>query len=115
MSRQLRRHPRVRDDLIEIYCYIHERSPQSADKVYAAIERSIRALLDIPGVGTQWSTTDPRLAGLRVTPCTPYRNYLMFFRAVPDGIELFRVVHGARELGRIVDEIERDLEDEEQE
>ena len=115
MSRQIRRHPRVRDDLIEIYRFIHERSPRSADKVYDAIENSIRALLDMPGVGTLWQTSDDRLAGLRVTPCTPYRNFLMFFRAVSDGIELYRVVHGAQELGRIVDDIERDLEDEEQE
>jgi toxin ParE1/3/4 len=113
MTRRIRRHPQVREDLIDIYRYIYQRSPQAAEKVYAAIQRSIRSLLDTPGVGRRWSTTDPRLAGLRVTPCTPYRNYLLFFRAVRDGIELYRVVHGARELGRIVADIEIDFEDDE--
>ena len=109
--RTIRRHPRVQDDLIDIYRYLHERSPQAAEKVYAAIERSIRALLETPGIGTLWSTTDPRLVGLRVTPCKPYRNYLLFFKPVRDGIELYRVVHGARELGRVVADIEIHFDD----
>ena len=111
MKGQIRRHRQVNDDLIEIYAYIHRRSPEAAEKVFNALEGSIRSLLDTPGAGRLWRTSDPRLEGLRVTVCKPYRNYLIFFRRVADGIEVFRIVHGARELGRIVEEIEIELDE----
>jgi toxin ParE1/3/4 len=111
MKQQIRRTKRVWRDIAEIYHYVQERSPQSAEKVFDAIERSIKSLLDAPGVGRLWSSRDRRLEGLRVTPVRPYRNYLIFFKAVPDGIEVFRVVHGARELGRLVVEIDFEFDD----
>ena len=111
MRRSIRRTNQLASDIIEIYIRIHRDNPRAADKVLAAIERSIRALVDLPGVGRYWSSPDPRLDGLRVTTVRPYRNYLIFFRAVADGIEVFRVVHGARELQPLVDEIDVDFEE----
>jgi toxin ParE1/3/4 len=112
MKRRIRRTVQVHDDIVQIYRYVHERSPQNAERVFDAIERSIRALLDTPGVGRRWNSPDARLEGMRVTIVTPYRNFLVFFRATADGIEVYRVVHGARELERVVDEIELDFSDE---
>jgi toxin ParE1/3/4 len=66
----------------------------------------------MPGVGRYWNSPDPRLDGMRVTTVTPYRNFLIFFRKVPGGIEVFRVVHGARELESIVDEIQLEFGEE---
>ena len=54
-----------------------------------------------------------RLAGMRVTVVTPYRNYLIFFCPSDDAVEVFRIVHGARELARVVEEIQLDFEDDE--
>jgi toxin ParE1/3/4 len=65
----------------------------------------ILSLIDTPGIGQHWNSPDSRLAGLRHVPVTPYRNYLIFFRATEDAVEVFRVVHGARELESIVEEI----------
>jgi toxin ParE1/3/4 len=31
----------------------------------------------------------------------PVGNYLVFYRTVPDGIELVRLLHGARDLSRL--------------
>lgn len=111
MKRRVRRTRQVREDLIAIYVYIHEQSSQSAEKVLTALERSISSLLDTPKIGRPWDSPDPRLEGMRVAVSTPYRNYLIFFRPVPNGIEVFRVIHGAQELDRIVDEIDIDFED----
>jgi toxin ParE1/3/4 len=109
---KIRRTRQVRQDIIDIYRYIHARSPQSAERVFDAIQRSIQALPSIPGVGRRWDSTDPRLQGMRVTVVSRYRNYLIFFRAVPDGIEVFRVIYGSRDLRRIVDAIELDFDEE---
>jgi toxin ParE1/3/4 len=111
MKRRVRRNRQVREDLIAIYVHIHRRSPQGAEKVLDALERSITSLLDTPKIGRLWESPDPRLEGLRVAVSTPYRNYLIFFRPVAYGIEVFRVIHGAQELARIVDEIQIDFED----
>ncbi|MEO6436476.1 MAG: type II toxin-antitoxin system RelE/ParE family toxin [Tepidisphaeraceae bacterium] len=112
-NRSIRRTRQVGDDVVAIYRYIHARSEQSADKVFDAIEKSVRSLLDAPGVGRHWNSPDPRLEGMRVTTVRPYRNYLIFFRTVPDGIEVFRIVHAARSLQPLVDEIVIDFEDRE--
>jgi toxin ParE1/3/4 len=111
MKRGIRRSKQSRQDIIEIYRFIHERSPQAAEKVFDAIERSVKSLLDMPGVGRFWNSPDPRLDQMRVTPVTPYRNYLIFFRATSAGIEIFRIIHGARELHPLIDDIEFDLEE----
>ena len=110
MSRRIRRTRQAGDDIVRAYLYVHDRSPQGADRLMDAIERSIRRLLDTPGVGRHWNSPDPRLDGMRVTTVTPYRSYLIFFRAVPGGIEVFRVVHGAQALQPLVDDIQIEFE-----
>ena len=111
MSRHVRRSTQVRQDVIDIYRYLHRRSPQAADRVFDAIQQSIQSLLETPGIGRRWNSSDPRLEGMRVVPVRRYRNYLIFFRAVPTGIDVFRVVQGTQELERIVDDIEIDFEE----
>jgi toxin ParE1/3/4 len=112
-KRRIRRTRQVADDLIGIYLFIHRRGPQGAERVLSVLERNIRSLADMPGVGRLWDTPDPRLEGMRVTVVTPFRNYLIFFRPTPDAIEVFRVVQGSQELDRIVDEIDVQFEDDE--
>jgi toxin ParE1/3/4 len=109
--RPIRRTRQLRQDIIDIYSYIYHRSPQAAERVFDAIERSIKALRDIPGAGRLWQSPDPRLEGIRVTVITPYRNFLIFFRPTDTAIEIYRIIHGARELDAIVDQIELEFED----
>jgi toxin ParE1/3/4 len=111
MAKQIRRTRQLRQDLIDIYRYIHERNPAAAEKVFDAIERNIKSLLDTPGVGRRWDSSDPRLEGMRVAVVTPYRNFLIFFRPSAKGVEVYRLIHGARELEQIVDEIEIESEE----
>lgn len=111
MKRPLRRTRQVREDLIAIYGYLHKRSPSAAGRVFDAIEASIRALQETPEIGRRWESRDPRLEGMRVVVVTRYPNYLVFFRPVGSNVEIYRVVHGARELERIIEDIELDFED----
>jgi toxin ParE1/3/4 len=109
MTRRIRRTRQVEFDLIGIYAYIHPRSPAAAERVLYALQKFIRSLPDMPGVGTLWHSPDPRLEEMHVAVVKPYRNYLVFLRTTKDGIDIFRVIHGARELDRVVDEIELDF------
>lgn len=112
MSRNIRFARRVRTDIIRIFNFISQRSPQTAERVCEAIHRSIQELADIPGAGRAWESSRAMLQGMRVTTVRSYRNYLIFFRLTGNIVEVFRVVHGARELDSIVDQIQEDLEDE---
>jgi toxin ParE1/3/4 len=46
----------------------------------------------------------PRLTGLRVFPVRGFPKHLIFYRQVADGIELVRVLHGARDVAAILAE-----------
>lgn len=112
MKRRLRRTKQVREDLIEIYGFLYERNPHAAERVFDAIEAAIRTLQAKPSIGRLWGSRDPRLAGMRVLVVARYPSYLVFFRMTGRDIEVYRVLHGARELQRLIDEIELDFEDE---
>jgi toxin ParE1/3/4 len=109
--KQLRRTKQVRDDLIAIYRHLHGHSPQAVERVLDSIERSIRSLQTAPGLGRRWDSPHLRLEGMRVLVVARYPNYLLFFRATDQAIEILRVIHGARELERIIDDIELDFDD----
>ena len=111
MSRGIRRAARVRQDLVDIYTYIHGRSPGAAEKVLHSIEANIRSLSDSPGIGRYWASSDPRFQGVRIAVVRPYRNYLIFFRLVDDTVEIYRVVHGARELEPLMDDLDPELDE----
>jgi plasmid stabilization system protein ParE len=101
MRRGIRRTRQVADDIIAIYRFIRARSPQGAERVFDAIERSIRSLPDTPGIGRRWHSPDPRLNGMRVAVVTPYRNYLIFFRATDELSKFFALCAGRGNWGRL--------------
>lgn len=102
----------VHEDLMAIYLHIGKDRPAAAEEVLDRIESTIELLSTLPGLGNRWKSPDPRLSGLPVAVVTPYRNYLVFFRRSDRGVEVYRVVHGARDLEQIVDQVVFDLDDE---
>jgi toxin ParE1/3/4 len=40
---------------------------------------------------------------LRMWLSPAFRNYLIFYRELPDGVEIARVLHGARDIQRILE------------
>ncbi|MEX1025024.1 MAG: type II toxin-antitoxin system RelE/ParE family toxin [Planctomycetota bacterium] len=44
------------------------------------------------------------LAGLRSFPVKGFDKHLIFYRSTEHGIEVLRVLHGARDLGTIFEE-----------
>ena len=91
MARILRNRVSV-SDYEDIWNYIARDNPAAADRMIRELERHVSTLATMPGLGRE----EPRLApNLR---SFPVRSYLIFYRAVDDGIELVRVLHGARDI-----------------
>jgi toxin ParE1/3/4 len=91
MGRVFQSH-QARFDLVEIGLYIAEESPNSALEFLDTIEQKCEVLAANPAMGR----TRPELApGLR---SYPIGNYVIFCREGISGIEIARVLHGARDL-----------------
>ncbi|HEX8200555.1 MAG TPA: type II toxin-antitoxin system RelE/ParE family toxin [Isosphaeraceae bacterium] len=116
---QILRRPAANRDLVGIYRhYAREAGLRVADRFFAAAEATFTRLAHMPGMGTRYAPDEPLYADLRYLPVSRFRNYLVFYRPIPGGIEMFRVLHGARDIhGTLAEEfgIAADARDDETE
>jgi len=87
--------PIVITDLAEIWNYIAEDSETRADDFVDAIDRKFHVLAVQPKLGRE---RDDLAEGLR---SFPVGRYIIFYLALMDGIEIVRVLHGARNIDSI--------------
>jgi toxin ParE1/3/4 len=104
MSRVVQ-HDTARRELEDIIDYIAVRSQSAARRLLDAVERAFALLADMPELGSPWLTSRPELAGLRRWRPGRFKNYVIFYRPLADGIEVLHVVHGARDLDRLLDDV----------
>ena len=79
-------------DLTEIVAYYRDKSPAAGDRLLDAILRRCRLLAVSPMSGTPRADLGPTVRSAVVAP------YLVFFRPVADGVQILRVIHGARNI-----------------
>jgi toxin ParE1/3/4 len=97
--------PRALRDLDEAAAYIQEHgSPQRALRFLRAADSTLATLAGMPGLGARYEPDEPVYAGLRFFPITRHRKYIVFYRPLPGGIEVLRVLHGARDIPGILAE-----------
>lgn len=84
--------PDASQDLDDIYNYIAQRDPRAAARLIADIEQRCRTLAQFPGTGRSREDLSP---GLRQSTI---RGYAILYRPRNSGVEIARVVHGARDL-----------------
>jgi toxin ParE1/3/4 len=101
MTRILYR-PLARDDINNIAQYLQERNSSAAQRFVDATESAIAKLADHPGLGTLRRTRAQQLAGLRSWPIRRFRNYIIFYMPSADGIEVLRILHGARRIAPLL-------------
>ena len=90
----VRRSKLSEDDYRGIWHFIARDNPDAADAFLRKIDAKLKLYATHPQMGTDRS----RLGrGLR---SFPVGSYLVFYRTASDGIELVRVLHGARKLKR---------------
>ena len=82
----------ARADLDEIWFYIAQDNPNAADRFIRALVSRFPILASMPQMGRQREELSPRLRSF------PVGNYIIFYRPVENGIEIARVLHGARDF-----------------
>jgi toxin ParE1/3/4 len=83
-------------DLKTVAQFIHRDNPAAAHSFLEAAYDTFEFLGRNPGVGRERSDLDfPEIRSWRVKG---FRRYLIFYRVLPDRIQIWRVLHGARDL-----------------
>lgn len=85
--------PAAENDLINIWLYIARDNPEAADRVYEAAENTFQTLAATPRMGTLYRSRRAQLEGLRFFPVSNFKNYVVYYREHPQGIEIIRVLH----------------------
>ena len=93
--------PCVEGELDEIWAFIAQDNPTAATSVVEAAFSAFAALAKNPSIGTRRKFRSPVLRDIRALPLSDYPKYLVFYRAVPEGVQIIHVLHGARDLEAI--------------
>jgi toxin ParE1/3/4 len=88
-------------DLLNHFLFIGEDNLDAAERFLAAAEDAITKLADMPGMGALRDFKNSELVGLRSWPIKGFESYLVFYMPTPTGIDVLRVLHGARDLERL--------------
>jgi len=79
-------------DLVTIATDLGAKDLVAADYLLDMIEQKCRLLAQFPEMGRKREEFAPTLRSF------PVGSYVIFYRPVPEGIQVIRVLHGARDL-----------------
>ena len=84
--------PQAEEELLEIAFYIAQDNPEAALSFLERIERICAVIAASPEIGRLREELAPNLRGFLV------EQYVVFYVPTQGGIEVVRVLHGARDL-----------------
>lgn len=96
MARILRR-PLAGADIADIWDYIAEDSVLQADAWVDRLDGKLRLLSSQPLMGRAREDLSPGIRSM------PFGRYVIFYEPLPDGIDVIRVLHSARDIDAVFD------------
>jgi toxin ParE1/3/4 len=97
------RRPQARQDIIDLADYLDQISQNLADRFLDGVEQTITSLEGMPGMGAPLHLNNPGLQGLRHHPVQGFPNHVIFYLPTDDGIDVVRILHGARDVVNILE------------
>jgi toxin ParE1/3/4 len=98
VARVLKRARAIRD-LIDHFVFLGENaSVDVARRFLRSANSAFEELAQMPQIGASRTFRNPRFAAVRMWPIRGFERFLVFYRPVKGGIEVLRVVHGARDI-----------------
>lgn len=98
--------PLAQEDLSDIWGYAAETSVERADRLLDLINEKCQMLAEYPEMGRARHELLVNLRSFTV------KNYVIFYQPITDGIEVLRVLHGARDVDSVFDEMVGEPRDE---
>ena len=103
MNGTVQRRDQAKRDLVELADYLDQRSQALSDRFLEAVERTLTSLAGMPGLGAPYPLQNPALQGLRHSAIQGFPNHIVFYLPTADGIDVVRVLHGARNIESILE------------
>lgn len=87
--------PKALTDLAEIWDYLADDGEARADAFLAMMDGKFQRLSEHPALGRQREELAPGLRSF------PVGRYVIFYLRLPNGVDIVRVLHGARDIKTI--------------
>jgi len=88
----------ARRELLDHYEYIGRDNPSAAERFYDAAEATMEFLAEWPGLGRRWESSRTEVTNVRLKSIRGFRNYLIFYSPIENGIRVLHVFHGAQDI-----------------
>jgi toxin ParE1/3/4 len=102
VKRSVRLRSAAETDLAEQARFLEERSAGLGIHFLDAFDATVGFLETSPEIGGMCNFDDARLDEMRVVLISGFKNYLIFYRILPDEIEVVRVLHGSRDASSVL-------------
>jgi len=94
--------PRARFDPLEQFVYFSEEvNVALGERYHAAVDQTCSMLVNQPHAGVLYDSGLAQLEGLRRFPVHGFESYLIFYLPHPEGMDVIRVLHGARDIDNL--------------
>jgi len=97
--------PQAIFDLVELADYIAKDSLDFAERFLQAAEDTFTFLAQTPEFGQICPAPKAKEAGIRMRAVFGFRNHIVFYRAVAQGVVVVRVIHAARNWEAILGDV----------
>jgi toxin ParE1/3/4 len=95
--------PAAREDIVRQFrYYLMEDAAVAAARFLDAVDESIQAICRMPHIGAPKSLKNPALSGLRSWAVKGFEDILIFYVVQPDTLRVVRVLHGRRDIKKIL-------------
>ena len=101
MSRVIKR-PSARRDLVQIAQYLRVRNPRAAARFLAAFDRTVKDLAEMPSLGGRYESDAEDMVELRIWTIPGFREYIILYFPLPDGVDVIHVWHGSRDMDALL-------------
>lgn len=99
---RVRKRVAAKRDLTDHFAFLGgNASVDVARRFLHAANLSFQALAKMPELGAQRRFRNSRWSGVRAWPVKGFERYLILYRPLTDGVEVLRVIHGARDIERL--------------
>ncbi len=97
-NKRIIRHPQARYDVSDIALefVIEHENPSAGERFFDSVEETLEMLADFPHMGRKREY--PKYEGIRSFQVKGFRKYLIFYKPMTNGIEVYRVYYGGRDL-----------------
>jgi toxin ParE1/3/4 len=90
--------PKASQDLNNISDYFVGRDIEAGERLLKELNEKCQNLMQFPKMGKSYERILKNLRGF------PLKGYIIFYRAIPDGIEILRVISGRQDLEALFDD-----------